>query len=440
MAAADTLVLPIQRIDWPSVKMRFEARAAGKNFLQFLDDSYQYVQEPVEAASFQEHEAHRKDQLFVLEKQQVAWEHLFNLCQGQYMYILQEHQSKAFSSRVKDTWAAIIAEMEGSSDSLTPSDVFTQALETKMLDSGNVRVDFKNFIAQITEYSALAEKLKCPFSDGFKLALVKRGLSPDLDLSQNMAAINGSKTYAAFVKSISTSIESTYSLPGKRKRSSLENKRAQAENEQNDVKALVSSIQSVLEDEDDDANPAELLELIQAHYLKKGGGKSNSPFHGNCYDCGKRGHRRGDPQCPKKNGFKGSSKQNSNAHSDESSSSGSSLSIDSTSSNPTTYVINIPHNYSGTPLFTLPSMPTQTPSLADQPSSKPGISLVQWTPSFEPSRSSFSDTRFDMPKKQSTVDSEAGAFYGNTTKKIGNGLDLNYARSLIGGPPYTGGP
>jgi hypothetical protein len=57
MAAADTLVLPIQRIDWPSVKMRFEARAAGKKILQFLDNSYQYVQEPVEAASFQEHEA-----------------------------------------------------------------------------------------------------------------------------------------------------------------------------------------------------------------------------------------------------------------------------------------------------------------------------------------------------------------------------------------------
>lgn len=416
MAAAEArIILPIQRIDWPLIKMDFQARAAGKNFLEFLDNSYNYVQEPDVTASFPEKEAHRKDQIFVSEKQKLAWSHLHDFCKDNYMYILQAHQAKPFDERIKDTWTAIVEEMEGSSDAVTPSDIFTQALEAKMLDTGNVRLDFKNYIAKIDYLSEMASKFKCTFADGFKLAIVKRGLSPELDFSQNLAAINGSKTYPLFVKAIETSIESTFSLGAKRRRlTAAETKTMHEDNERTDPAKLFSAIMTnVLEEAPENATHDEIFGLISAQYAKRNKQQGHK-FWGKCFDCKQTGHRKGDPQCPgplaTQQPFRGSSA------SDETGSFSVDQSVSSASGSNPTYVINIPKDYAGSPLFFPSSSPSPVVGAAAQfPSSTAECPIIhhtfqqEWSPPLPSApRANSSDYRSTMASAQRPSKFEIG--------------------------------
>jgi hypothetical protein len=375
MAAAGKYVtLPVKRSEWPKVKLEFEALASGNKFLSVLDDSYPFVQPPHSDSSDVARETFRKDQSNVADKRQTAWFHLFNLCKDHHMYILLDHKDKPFDTRIVDTWKAIIAEMEGKEDATSASDIFTEAIGTKMLETGDTRVEFKNFIAKIDHLAKLSEAHNCAFTDAFKLALIKQGLPPTLDLSQHMAAIHGSSDYKSFCKSISAAIDSTYSIHGKRK-SAAQIKTEHQLNEKDAATTLMSNIQALLDNHDDEETESEdveqrVMELLMAH--KRSKFKHNTPgakFRGICFECQQPGHRKGDPKCPH---YKANSKKESSQHQDEDSSSTTSPSSQSSSSSSSSsltpqYHIHIPANYSGSPLFanaaiappTVPALPTR---------------------------------------------------------------------------------
>jgi hypothetical protein len=120
------------------------------------------------------------------------------------------------------------------------------------------------------------------------------------------------------------------------------------ENERSETTKLLSTIMtSVLEEAPESATPDEIFGLIAGHYAKRN--KPGQKFLGKCYDCKQTGHRKGDPQCPGPLTPQQLSKSSSS--SDETGSIPSVQSVSSASGPNPTYVINIPKDYAGSPLF-----------------------------------------------------------------------------------------
>ena len=342
-AAKDIPSFSDEKTKWLEEKSDFLAKATGLHVKRIFDGSYVPYVRPANYDALPEHDRTKCDERS--EKQNhlydTAWTLIHTACKSQFRTMITTHETTPEQQRCRTLWQAIVAHMEVPHDAAETGEIISsEFIDVKMKATGDMIKNYKIYCDAIETFCTRSTSQGVAIPQAMVTTIFKKGLPKSLNqIVINSAIAPGTANFNAFKAAIKSGIVMKQNLEGVTT-SAEDAKHQHSKNENDSVKSLVTVLKS-----NEEKSPEEMAALIASKYSggfkrtdksthkdgkdanNKGGkdGKDKSergrggdrrqyrPSGGGskgyggsrsrdsrsyeCWDCGEKGHRRGDRAC-----------------------------------------------------------------------------------------------------------------------------------------------
>jgi predicted flap endonuclease-1-like 5' DNA nuclease len=262
---------------------------------------------------------------------------LIILCDDKFSSMIRRHELANPQEKPRLIWNSIVHRMEEADEPALRSQRILQSyMAIKMKTSGNLVLNFDDFIADLQRIEQLAAQNHVQLSEELRNIVLTSGLPPSMDQAQITATVQGAAGYDAYVTALRLAVTRQATLQASRK-SKREEADDHVENETTKIKGLTSHLNKALKAQGIE-NPNKIAQALAATFsngnnfkFKSGGGgggpnprngtskwkkdgdgrkTDKSSYNGGgdkrtgkgkkgkgCWDCGELGHRAGDSKC-----------------------------------------------------------------------------------------------------------------------------------------------
>ena len=339
-----------EKTKWLEEKSDFLAKATGLHVKRIFDGSYVPYVRPANYDALPEYDRTKCDERS--EKQNhlydTAWTLIHTACKSQFRTMITTYETTPEQQRCRTLWQAIVAHMEVPHDAAETGEIISsEFIDVKMKATGDMVKNYKLYCDAIETFCTRSASQGVAIPQAMVTTIFKKGLPKSLNqIVINSAIAPGTANFNAFKAAIKSGIVMKQNLEGVTT-SAEDAKHQHSKNENDSVKSLVTVLKN-----NEEKSPEEIAALIASKYSggfkrtdksthkdgkganNKGGkdGKDKSergrggdrrqyrPSGGGskgyggsrsrdsrsyeCWDCGEKGHRRGDRACrnPQKRG------------------------------------------------------------------------------------------------------------------------------------------
>ena len=337
---------------WPDEKSDFLAYISAQGLFKIFDGTFVAFAIPNNYAAMNASAQEKVDKK--VEESDFkffrAWNFIHTAAKSNMRGLIRTHETQHLYVRSRNLWLAVIDRMERVHERAQAADVVTDeflSLKMKSTGLGKAGQDFQDFCDEIARVRTRAADLGVVIAPQIVESVLKKGIPPKFNQAQVIATVAGNRNYESYIATVKTAIVAK-DLQDTSQRSADDNKKEQSKNEKDSVASLATIIEQIK-----DKSPEEQAALIAGRFSqgfkqgkgkatndkatssKKdskgkegntrydrgrdgkgrdndrrggdrssggGGGGSKSSGGGggrgpDCWDCGKRGHKRGDKEC-----------------------------------------------------------------------------------------------------------------------------------------------
>ena len=335
---------------WPDEKSDFLAFVSAQGLAKIFDGTHVPYVRPInyDALNLTTQEKIDKKLEESDFKYYRAWNFIHTASKSNMRGLIRTHETQDLLQRSRNLWLAVVDRMERVHERAQAADIVTDeflSLKMKTTGIGKAGQDFQDFCDEIARVRARAADLDVVIAPQIVESVLKKGIPPKFNQAQVIATVAGNQDYETYIATVKTAIVAK-DLQDTANRSAEDNKKEQSKNEKDSIASLAAVIE-----QNKDKSPEEQAALIAgrfSHGFKQGKGKApndkatsnkkdskgkegnakhdrgrdgkgrdndkrGGARNGNggggkysgggggrgpeCWDCGKRGHRRGDKEC-----------------------------------------------------------------------------------------------------------------------------------------------